>query len=54
MSNPNNAPAGRRRPYPAEKARQGEIILRSNWQRAVFVAGLVGALVLALAFSFLR
>jgi len=29
-------------PYPAEKARGGEIILRRRWQRIVFIAGLVG------------
>lgn len=33
--------------YPAEKARQGEIILRQPWQRIVFVAGLIGLAVLA-------
>ena len=27
-------------PYPAEKARGGEIILRRPWQRAVFILGL--------------
>jgi hypothetical protein len=27
--------------YSAEKARQGEIILRKPWQRMVFVAGLI-------------
>lgn len=31
----------------AEKARQGEIILRKRWQRAVFIAGLFGIVVLA-------
>jgi hypothetical protein len=36
------------RPYPAEKARGGEIILRRQWQRFIFIAGLVGAVVLAL------
>jgi hypothetical protein len=39
--------------YPAEKARQGEIILKRPWQRAVFIAGLAGAallLVIALFF----
>jgi hypothetical protein len=36
------------RDYPAEKARQGEIILRKPWQRAVFIAGLAGAVILAL------
>jgi hypothetical protein len=34
--------------YPAEKARQGEIILRRPWQRVVFIAGLAGAVILAL------
>jgi hypothetical protein len=33
--------------YPAEKARGGEIVLRSRMQRVIFVAGLVGAVVLA-------
>jgi hypothetical protein len=41
-------------PYPADKARQGEIILKSSWQRAIFIAGLVSVVVLALGFSFLR
>ena len=27
-------------PYPAEKARGGEIILRRPWQRVVFILGL--------------
>ncbi|MCC6471492.1 MAG: hypothetical protein IT563_24465 [Alphaproteobacteria bacterium] len=31
----------------AEDARQGRIVLRTRWQRAVFVAGLVGAVVVA-------
>jgi hypothetical protein len=29
------------KPYPAEKARQGEIILRHRGQRLVFIGGLV-------------
>ena len=33
-------------PYPAEKARGGEIILRTRARRIVFIAGLVGAVVL--------
>ena len=37
--------------YPAEKARQGEIILRKRWQRIVFIAGLVGFVVLALVWK---
>ena len=53
MSDPDRAPTHEPRTYPAEKARQGEIILKHNWQRAVFIAGLVGFLVLTLAFSFL-
>jgi hypothetical protein len=35
-------------PYPAEKARGGEIILRRPWQRAVFILGLAAPLVLLL------
>jgi hypothetical protein len=31
--------------YPAEKARQGEIILRKPWQRVVFIVGLLAPLV---------
>jgi hypothetical protein len=30
------------RPYPAEKARGAEIVLRQPWQRFVFFGGLVG------------
>jgi hypothetical protein len=32
-------------PYPAEKARGGEIILRRPWQRAVFILGLVAPII---------
>lgn len=32
----------------AEDARGGEIILRKRWQRTVFIAGLVGIVVLLL------
>jgi hypothetical protein len=38
-------------PYPAEKARGGEIILNTPLKRWVFVGGLVGAVVLALLFG---
>jgi hypothetical protein len=38
----------RKQPYPAEQARQGEIILRKPWQRWVFIAGLVGCVLLVL------
>jgi hypothetical protein len=33
-------------PYPAKKARGGEIILRSRTRRIIFIAGLAGAVVL--------
>jgi hypothetical protein len=33
--------------YPAEKARGGEIILNTPARRAIFLAGLTGAVVLA-------
>jgi hypothetical protein len=42
------------RPYPAEKARGGEIVLKRPLQRWIFVAGLVGAVFLALLLSLLR
>ena len=35
-------------PYPAEKARGGEIILRTRLRRAVFIGGLVAVAVVAL------
>jgi hypothetical protein len=41
-------------PYPAEKARGGEIILRKPWQRAVFVAGLVIPVVLFVLLALLN
>jgi hypothetical protein len=41
-------------PYPSERARGGEIILRRRWQRAVFVAGLAGAVVLAFVLAMAR
>lgn len=34
--------------YPAEKASQGEIILRRPWQRAVFIGGIAAAVLLPL------
>jgi hypothetical protein len=40
--------------YPAEKARGGEIILKTPLQRWVFIAGLIGAVVLVLVLAFLR
>jgi hypothetical protein len=38
-------------PYPAEKVRGGEIILNTPGRRAIFIAGLVGAVVLAIVFG---
>lgn len=35
-------------PWPAEKARGGEIVLRTRTRRTIFVAGLVGIVVLVL------
>lgn len=31
--------------YPAEKARQGEIVLKTRQSRVIFLAGLIGGLV---------
>ena len=42
------------RPYPAEKARGGEIVLKTSLQRWVFVAGLVGTVLLVLILSLFR
>ncbi|KRQ97173.1 hypothetical protein [Bradyrhizobium valentinum] len=46
--NPTGRHSDGSRAYPGEKARQGEIILRKPWMRAVFMAGLVGCALLAL------
>lgn len=35
-------------PYPAEKARGAEIILRRRWQKYVFFGGLIGIVLLVL------
>jgi len=34
-------------PYPAEKARGGEIVLRTRLRRAVFIGGLIAVAVIA-------
>jgi len=39
-------------PYPAEKARGGEIILRTPLRRAIFIGGLAGAVCLGLFLAF--
>ncbi len=49
-----NAPGRPQRPYPAQKARGGDIVLRTPLQRWIFVAGLVGAAALVLLLSVLR
>jgi hypothetical protein len=38
--------------YPAERARQGWIVLRAPWQRWVFFGGLVAIVILALTYRF--
>ena len=42
------------KPYPAEKARGGEIILNTPLRRAVFLSGLIGAIVLAVILMLIR
>jgi hypothetical protein len=41
-------------PYPADKARGAEVILNTPLRRWIFFGGLVGAIVLVLALSFIR
>ena len=38
-------------PYPAEKARGGEIILRTPLRRMIFISGLIAAGVVALVLA---
>lgn len=42
------------KPYPAEKARGGEIILNTPLRRAVFLAGLIGAVCLVIIMMLAR
>jgi hypothetical protein len=42
------------KPYPAEKARGGEIILNTPARRAIFLTGLIGADVLAVVLMIVR
>jgi hypothetical protein len=53
MTDPQRDPSEARW-YPAQKARQGEIILKSRLQRTIFIAGLMGVVIGALALNFLR
>jgi hypothetical protein len=41
-------------PYPAEKARGGEMVLRTRARQVIFVSGLVGAIVIAMAIELLE
>jgi hypothetical protein len=41
-------------PYPAEKARGGEIVLRTTLRRMIFLGGLIAVGVVALALAFWR
>jgi hypothetical protein len=40
--------------YPADKARQGEIILRHRWSRLIFFGTLVLAVIVAVLWRFLE
>jgi hypothetical protein len=51
---PAQQPPPTKEPYPAEKARGGEIILNTPARRWVFVAGLAGAVILVVVLSFFR
>jgi hypothetical protein len=51
---PPQPPPPPKEPYPAEKARGGEIILNTPLRRWVFVGGLTGAIVLVLVLSLVR
>jgi hypothetical protein len=42
------------KPYPAEKARGGEVILKTPLRRAVFFAGPIGAFCLAIVMILAR
>ena len=41
-------------PYPAEKARGGEIVLRTRLRRLIFIGGLAAVVVIVLLLSFWR
>ena len=42
------------KPYPADKARGGEIILNTPLRRTIFLAGLIGVIVLAVVLMMVR
>jgi hypothetical protein len=43
-----------KQPCPAEKARGGEVILNTPVRRGIYIAGLIGAVVVALILSLLH
>ena len=51
---PAQTPPPPKEPYPADKARGAEVILNTPLRRWIFFGGLVGAIVLVLALSFIR
>ena len=51
---PAQTPPPQKEPYPADKARGAEVILNTPLRKWVFFGGLVGAIVLVLALSFIR
>lgn len=51
---PAQTPPPPKEPYPADKARGAEVILNTPLRKWVFFGGLVGAIVLVLALSFIR
>lgn len=42
------------KPYPVEKARGGEIVLNTPLRRAIFLTGLIGAVVLIVIMMLVR
>ncbi|WP_298111544.1 peptide ABC transporter permease [Bradyrhizobium sp.] len=42
------------KPYPAEKARGGEIVLNTRLRRAIFLAGLVGTVIFVIIMMLVR
>ena len=52
--NPSGRDSDGPRTYPGEKVRQGEIILRKPWQRAVFIFGLALPVILLLLLLVMR
>lgn len=49
-----NDPKSKPRTFSAEDARQGEIILRTRTRRIIFIAGLVGLVVLTVLLQLAR